>query len=226
MKKNSLLIVDDDVYVTRLMAELLNDMNFEVHTLNDSTAILDVLEFEKPDAILLDYYMPKQDGLETLSIIKSNKENSFIPVIILTAETEKERLAEFLKLGAVDFLSKPVNFVELEARINSVIKLSHLNKKLKEQLDIIEKKDNETNKFLEIVVKDIKEPLKRMSLTLHELELKAGKGDFTSKEQLNELFKVSENIKFKVSNLIDIMSFIDSNEMDENAYLENLVSKK
>ena len=92
---------------------------------------LDVLDIFKPDLILLDIMMPGIDGIEVCRQIKAAPKWRSIPIIMVTALTAKSTLAQCLKIGADDFISKPINALELRARIDSMLRIKHQHARLK-----------------------------------------------------------------------------------------------
>jgi two-component system cell cycle response regulator len=117
------LVVDDiPVNVKLLEAKLLVEY-YEVLTANDGASALVIAEDHIPDIILLDVMMPGMDGYEVCSRLKSNPVTAHIPVVMVTALNEVKDRVRGLEVGADDFLTKPVNDVELFARIRSLVRL-------------------------------------------------------------------------------------------------------
>ncbi|MBL7994547.1 hybrid sensor histidine kinase/response regulator [bacterium] len=153
------LIVDDNNDNINVIEEMLEQYGFEYYAVSDPLTIQSVLEYRKPDLILLDLYMPQQSGLETLTIIKTDKRFESIPVLMLTAETDKQMLSRCLDTGAMDYINKPVDAVELQARIRSALKISSLTKDLSERNEELDRKNKEIQKFTATIVHDLKNPL-------------------------------------------------------------------
>lgn len=129
--KEVILIVDDNNVNRIVMESHLLALNYKCVVLKESTRIIDVANEVKPDVILLDLYMPIQDGYETLELLKSQVGRvSLIPVIMTTAETSKTAIKRCIALGALDYLTKPINFIDLEARIKSALLIVNLTKKV------------------------------------------------------------------------------------------------
>ena len=154
-----ILIVDDNNDNINIIEEMLEPHAFDYYALSDPAAIQEVLEYRMPDLILLDLYMPNQNGLETLTAVKAEARFESIPVIMLTAETDKEMLSRCLDAGAMDYLNKPVDAVELHARIRSALKISALNRALSAQNEELDRKNKEIQKFTGMIVHDLKNPL-------------------------------------------------------------------
>lgn len=108
-----ILVVDDSAFMRKIVTDLLLKMpNVQVsRTARNGKRALDLLEEYQPDVVLLDVEMPILNGLDTLKIIKEKYD---LPVIMLSALTNKEVTIEALNLGAADFVEKPTNIKEIE----------------------------------------------------------------------------------------------------------------
>lgn len=112
------LIVDDTEANIDILVEALSD-DYDVSVAMDGETALENLEIEVPDIILLDIMMPGMDGYEVCSHIKANKEVAEIPIIFLTAMTDINSKAKGFELGAVDYISKPFEILEVRARVKT-----------------------------------------------------------------------------------------------------------
>lgn len=123
MTKASILVVDDEPNNFDVIETLLTDQAYQLNYASSGTEALDSLDTFCPDVILLDVMMPGLDGLEVCRQIKSNPCWQMIPVIMVTALSSKSDLAHCLETGADDFVSKPINSVELRARVHSMLRI-------------------------------------------------------------------------------------------------------
>jgi two-component system cell cycle response regulator len=133
MERNTryrILVVDDHEDNVELLRARLEARGYDVEGANDGQAALDAVERKCPDLILLDVMMPKMDGMEVVRRLKSNKALPFIPVIMQTALDSTENKVEGLDAGADDYITKPINFAELEARVNSLLRIKKLQSEL------------------------------------------------------------------------------------------------
>ncbi len=119
MKKTSILLVDDDPQLIRLVRANLESVGYAVLTALDAKSALNTLDIEMPDLIILDIMLPEVDGYE---ICQRIRQFSDIPIIMLTAKVEDMDKVRGLKLGADDYLTKPFNVQELLARVESVLR--------------------------------------------------------------------------------------------------------
>jgi len=105
-KKYTVLLVEDDVFVSDIYQTKLSHDGFSVLVARNGLEAIKKLETEVPDLILLDIIMPYVDGIEVLKKIKSDDRLDKIPVILLTNLSEKEKIDEALEIGANDYLIK------------------------------------------------------------------------------------------------------------------------
>jgi two-component system cell cycle response regulator len=125
-KKKRILVVDDHEDNIELLRARLEARGYEVEGASDGQAALDAVRRVCPDLILLDVMMPKMDGIEVVRRLKANADLPFIPVIMQTALDSTENKVEGLDAGADDYITKPINFAELEARVNSLLRIKAL----------------------------------------------------------------------------------------------------
>ncbi len=118
-----ILVVDDEPNNYDVIETFLSEQEYQLHYASSGTAAIACLESIQPDIILLDVMMPGIDGLEVCRRIKAMPQWQNLPIIMVTALTSKADLARCLNAGADDFVGKPVNSVELRARVNSMIRI-------------------------------------------------------------------------------------------------------
>ncbi len=114
-----ILIIDDDEKLNRLLTDYLGKMGFEVLSETLPSKGLETLDKEKPDLIILDVMLPEMDGFE---VCRTIRQNSTVPVIMLTARGEVMDRVVGLELGADDYIPKPFEPRELVARIQSILR--------------------------------------------------------------------------------------------------------
>ncbi|KAF3889825.1 MULTISPECIES: ATP-binding response regulator [Nostocales] len=132
-EKNTILIVDDNPINLQILLALLSDAGFQVLVADDGESAIQIAETAYPDLILLDVVMPVMNGFETCCRLKSNIATQDIPIIFLTASSQKADKVKGLNLGAVDYITKPLENEEVLARVKIHLSLRNLTKRLKEQ---------------------------------------------------------------------------------------------
>ena len=135
MNNQSILIVDDESRNFDVIEALLNEYDYDLNYASSGQEALESLEILEIDLILLDVMMPDMDGIEVCERIKSIPKYRPIPIIMVTALTAKEDLAECLNAGADDFISKPLNALELRARVQSMLRIKQQYDALQISLD-------------------------------------------------------------------------------------------
>ncbi len=130
MKK--VLIIDDNLNNIRLLTTILEDEGYSVIGIHSSTEAITVVRLQKPDLILLDIMMPGVDGFEICRLLKSEYELMDIPVIMVTAKIEGIDIKRALELGAYDYIKKPIDNIEVAARVKSALNFREQQKRLEE----------------------------------------------------------------------------------------------
>jgi two-component system, OmpR family, alkaline phosphatase synthesis response regulator PhoP len=125
-KKPVILVVDDDQQNIELVQVCLEDIECETVAAHDGIEALASVARRKPDLILLDVMMPKMSGFEVCRRLKEDPGTNHIPVIMVTALNEFGDIERGIDSGTDDFVSKPINKLELLTRIRTMLKLKHL----------------------------------------------------------------------------------------------------
>jgi len=128
------LVVDDNQQNLELLQVYLEDIDCRTIPARNGLEALEIIKREPPDLILLDVMMPKMSGFEVCKRIKNDPKTSDIPVIMVTALNEFRDIERGIDSGTDDFLSKPVNKLELLTRVKTMLKLKHLSDKLERTL--------------------------------------------------------------------------------------------
>jgi putative two-component system response regulator len=121
----TILIADDQAANRELLTELLSTQGFNVITAAGGAEALDQLCRVQTDLVLLDVMMPELSGFKVCEKIKADPDTYLIPVILVTGLSDKENRIEGIRVGADDFLTRPVDRTELLARVTSLLKLKH-----------------------------------------------------------------------------------------------------
>ena len=128
------LVVDDNQQNLELLLAYLEDMSCETVPAQDGPEALEIVAENPPDLILLDVMKPKMSGFEVCKRIKNDPKTTDIPIIMVTALNEFGDIERGIDSGTDDFISKPVNKLELTTRVRTMLKLKHLSDKLERTL--------------------------------------------------------------------------------------------
>ncbi|MBW4616749.1 MAG: response regulator [Desmonostoc vinosum HA7617-LM4] len=155
---NSILIVDDIPTNIKVLFEFLNQSGFKVFVAKSGESALEKAQEILPNLILLDVMMPGIDGFETCSRLKANPKTKDIPVIFMTALSESVDKVRGLQIGAVDYITKPIEYEEVLARINVHLELRKTQLKL-----VQEEKMSSLGQLVAGVAHEINNPLNFIS---------------------------------------------------------------
>jgi len=125
--KNKILIVDDEPVNVRVLQRKLEKNDYEVLMAHNGFECLEKVEQDPPDIILLDIMMPDLDGVETCRRLKENPGTRKIPVIFITAKTDRADKISGLRTGAIDYITKPIDMDETLARIQTHLRLQAMH---------------------------------------------------------------------------------------------------
>lgn len=128
-----ILIADDAEVVRLLIGRFVETLGHQVLLARDGVEALEVFRSQRPDMILMDMLMPRMDGPEAARLVKAEAGEHWIPVVLVTAVGEEDKLADAIEIGADDYLLKPVNYRILEAKITAIERTVELNRKVREQ---------------------------------------------------------------------------------------------
>jgi adenylate cyclase len=129
---NKILIVDDEPFNLDLLEQELMEYNYEIERANDGVEALEKTASFNPDVILLDFMMPRMNGLEVVKRLREDEQCKGIPVILLTAKATQEDKVAGLDAGADDYVIKPFDAIELLARVRAMMRLKQMHDTLQE----------------------------------------------------------------------------------------------
>ncbi len=185
----NILLVDDN---PKYLKDALPFYGYNVETATDGVQALKLLSKTSYDLILLDVMMPNMNGWETLKAIRNNTETQYIPVIMLTAVNEEQKIISGLKTGADDYIVKPFILPNLLARMEAVLRRVNWQKPVEKKLDLpynTEKRPVLTSREKEVIA------LAAKGKSNKEIAEKLVLREVTVKSHLNNIFK-----KLKVTN--------------------------
>ena len=162
----SVLVVDDDQRNVRLMESILRGGGYQVIKAYNGEEALRLVESDRPDLLVLDVMMPRMSGFELCQRLKGRYETRLLPVIMVTALNALEDKVQALEYGADDFLTKPINKLELLAKVRSVLRVKALQDEIERRKSEIEAANQQLvrmqgfkESMMQMVVHDLKNPL-------------------------------------------------------------------
>lgn len=193
--KQVVLVVDDDPVNFDVIEILLFKEEYELHYKDNGADAIASLAEIKPDIILLDVMMPYMDGIEVCQQIKNAKKWQHIPIIIISALSDKEDLARCLEAGADDFISKPINSLELCARVRSMLRI-------KSQYDHIQETMVLREEMMQTIVHDLRNPLVGIMLGCE--SLKAVDMSDRAKKRIDQIGKTIKQMRLLIDDILTI----------------------
>ncbi|MGQ0549738.1 MAG: HD domain-containing phosphohydrolase [Armatimonadota bacterium] len=148
--KAHIMIVDDQEANVRLLERILQQAGFDkVKSTTDPRLALSLFAGFQPDLVLLDLHMPNVDGFQIMEELRHRIEGTYLPILVLTADITPEVKQRALAGGAKDFLTKPVDAIEVVLRIRNLIETRMLHLQLQDQNEVLEEKVLDRTKDLE-----------------------------------------------------------------------------
>jgi CheY-like chemotaxis protein len=124
------MILDDDPVMLTMLEELLQPWGLEVTSLQDSRQFWDVLVSTQPDLLMLDLQMPTYSGIDLCRVVRQDPQWGNLPILVVTAHTDRASVQQVFAAGADDFISKPIVGPELVTRVISRINRDRLQQEL------------------------------------------------------------------------------------------------
>ena len=226
LKNANIIIVDDQQGNIDLLVGLLEAKGFTSYrTTKESRLVIRLFDEFKPDLLLLDLSMPHLSGFQVMTQLRLHiPANTYFPILVLTADITTETKLKALNGGATDFLSKPFDLIEVDIRINNLLKTRYLHQQLENQNQLLEEKVKDRTKELEktnielIAAKEKAEEMNRLKSNFlanmsHELRTPlVGINGFADLlcQDLNdpELKSMAENIYISGSRLSETLNLI------------------
>ncbi|MFC2112955.1 response regulator [Bacteroidota bacterium] len=234
MKKPSVIIVDDNPDNLQVLGKILVNEDYHIEFATNGEAALEWVNNQEFDLILLDVIMPEMDGFEVCKRIRSDSNFIDMPIIFLTAQTDKESILKGFECGAQDYVTKPFDTPELLARVkthlelkNSKTQLEALNQQLEEKVKKRTRQLHEANKeliqaniklseldhakteFLNLISHEIRTPLNGILGPAYLIKDRIGSGEL---DQLFEILDLSVNRLEKFSYTALLITRLNTNK--------------
>lgn len=219
VSRSKILIVDDELSARMQIESMLSQENYELKSVASGKALLEQLTQLLPDLIILDIMMPELDGFEVCQRIKAENRYRHIPIILITSLNGKKVIAQGLETGADDFLQKPINKLELRARVRSMLRIKRQYDTLQAILKMREELSN-------MIVHDMSSPI--ISILLHTALMEEKVTDPDLRKHLEMIRLAADRLdsfvndmlmlaKMEQSKLRPCISWVDINQLAEDA---------
>jgi len=216
MKESVILAVDDNPTNLDVLFDIFDTTNFVVSFVTDGESCLELANSDPPDLILLDVMMPGIDGFEVCRRLKASEKTQDIPIVFMTALTETVDKVRGFKLGAVDYITKPIQPEEVLARVKTHLTIQQLHKDLhtkneelrtsNENLQASLGRERELNKlksrFISVASHEFRAPLTLIGITTN--MLKRYNDRISGEKRIEHL----ESIESSVQEMTDLLNNI------------------
>ena len=200
-----ILIVDDNPQNLQLLGRILQENNYEIEFATNGLAALDWISVKKFDLILLDINMPGIDGFEVCTKIRSNESMNHVPIIFLSAETDRESILKGFELGAQDYVTKPFDSRELLVRIRTHLALTDTLEKLEIEKEKAQSADHLKSAFLATMSHELRTPLNSIiGFTGILIQEKPGPLNDEQKKQLGMVQNSARHLLSLINDVLDI----------------------
>lgn len=209
----SIMIVDDTPANLRLLTEMLKARGYKVRPVASGGFALQAARHDPPDLILLDILMPEMNGYEVCACLKADEQLAMIPVIFISALDETIDKVKAFTAGGVDYVTKPFQFEEVEARVATHLELRRQKHLLQENCDRLRELEVLRDDLVHMIVHDMRTPLTAISGFLQTLVMVEGdKLSAEGRECVDTALASTRQLVEMVSSLLDI-SKMEAGEM-------------
>lgn len=199
-----ILIVDDTPANLDVLVEMLGEQGYGTRPVPSGVLALQSARAQPPDLILLDINMPEMDGYEVCKHLKADDSLKDIPVIFISALRDTTDKVHAFDSGAVDYITKPFQFDEVKARVQTHLRTYRMQKQLEQQYAAIKKLEELKDNLTHMIVHDMASPIQTIRLAVDlVLSGEAGQGH-ESVEVLSLASDASRNLVEMVNSLLDI----------------------
>ena len=215
--KGNILVVDDTPANLRLLTGMLKDEGYRVRPAPSGRLALQAAAKDPPDLILLDINMPEMDGYEVCEKLKADETLAGIPVIFISALTETMDKVKAFQSGGVDYVTKPFQFEEVQARVEAHLNLFRLKKEVEYQYQALKELEKLRDSLTHMIVHDLRSPLTGILSSLQLIQMMAK--DRLEAEEMEDVKRAVQATRV----LVDMVSaLLDVNRMESGEMPLNL----
>lgn len=211
-----ILVVDDTPLNVRLLTSILEIEGYNVVTATNGPDALELVPQTAPDVVLLDVMMPGMDGFEVCRRIKAEEFSAHLPVVMVTALQDTQNRVQALEAGADDFLTKPVDEVEVLARVKTLVRAKRGRDELQNAYSALQRSEGLRDSLSQMLVHDLRTPLTAIIAALDILLTSyKDKQDELQLELLEMCMSSCRQMVSQVNELLDV-GRLESGAMDLN----------
>jgi signal transduction histidine kinase len=201
---NDILIVDDIPENLRVLGDMLRRHGYKVRPVPSGALALKACAAQAPDIILLDINMPEMNGYEVCARLKEDPQLKEIPVLFISALSESDDKVKAFRSGGVDYITKPFQIEEVEARVATHLSLHRQKKELQQNYDCIRELEDLRKSLTRLIVHDLRNPLIAIKAFLEVVTERNPDLDADSKKHLRLAHGASRQLIDMANSLLDI----------------------
>ncbi len=237
MKPQNILIVDDEPVNVKILKAMLSPEGYQILTASSGPEALVLVDENLPDIILLDVMMPEMDGFEVCRRIKTQENLRVIPVLMVTALQDKIHRQKAMEAGADDFLSKPIDRIELLIRVKSLLRIKQYSDEQLESLKLLKQKNRQLEELERVkdgltnmIIHDLRGPLTSISMNI-DLSLMKLRQDVHIKKFLHNAGSYCIYLNEMIEGLLEVHKMeegkieIDASVIDPPALFSEIVEQ-
>ncbi len=220
--QSHILVVDDEPENRLLLRDILEEDGYSVREACNGLEAIRSIKDAIPTLVLLDVMMPGLDGLEVCRSLKADSETAHVPVILVTAQRQRDERIAGIEAGAQDFLSKPIDIMDLRLRVRNAVRTQTLYNDLEREYTRVTELEKMRDQLVHMIVHDLRSPLQVMGMNLEIVEMEAiGMLDGEDVQALRDVRQTVRSMSKMVDTMLDL-SRLESKAMPINKHNTNL----